>query len=205
MPATSPSTTLGLSFGNHYAGSFISKKETFPSNGLQRKHYILVNRNFGAWLLGSTAITLNSLPYAQDVVKKIRAAEIGERYMKLCAIASDILEQTDPKNTGKLNSPNNVAPRTQAMSKLQSTDHFLGRRKDHGMAIDQDLEVDWNCFRCRATFGIIEIPECPQKEFDHDIQTYKWKASKAKHACAECTATLKSALVNIGAQVKPFE
>jgi hypothetical protein len=184
----------------------LAKSVTFLNDGRPRKYYILVNRTSETWLVGSTAMTMNTMQVvgAQDFLRETRAQEIGEAYTDMCGKASDMLGRNDPKKIGPAIG-HNLAPRHQAMRELQQSDLFLGRMKDYGIALNQDLTVEKNCYRCRATFRTREVPDFEEEKVNKSIQNYQWDQKKQKHACTECPATLKSAMANGAAGLRAFD
>jgi hypothetical protein len=181
----------------------LAKSVTFLNDGRPRKYYILVNRTSETWLVGSTAMTMNSMQVigAQNFLRETRGQEMGKAYTDMCGKASDMLERNDPKQTGKAN----LAPRLRAMQELQQSEHFLGRMKDYGIALDQDLKVGMHCYRCRGTFRIREVPDFEETKVNESIQIYHWDQKRQKHACADCPATLKSAMTKDAAGFKVFD
>jgi hypothetical protein len=83
----------------------LAKSVTFLNDGRPRKYYILVNRTSETWLVGSTAMTMNSMQVigAQNFLRETRGQEMGKAYTDMCGKASDMLERNDPKQTGKAN------------------------------------------------------------------------------------------------------
>ncbi|KAF1948393.1 hypothetical protein CC80DRAFT_541019 [Byssothecium circinans] len=179
-----PSTALNLTFKLEFQSDVeVVKKRPF----LQKVNLLFITSL-------SPSIQRNG---AQDVIKDIRAQELGTKYVSLCKDAESWLQKQENEALAAANQePDILAIRKPIMGKIEQ-DAVLSRTSDSGIALTDDLKPLPNCYRCRSVYSFQEAPVFSVEKIDGSIRNWNFIEEKESHSCAETPASLRAAIAEL--------